>query len=500
MRINLAVSSVATTLLAAAAIAPQAARSADIPAPPLKAAAPGIVPVPATNWTGFYVNGGGGYGLWAADSRTSGGYLSATSGLPIPVDATTKTVGGKGWLGRAGGGFDYEFTPSFVAGVFGDFDFSDIRGTVHDAVVGLSGEIKQNWAWAGGARAGWLVTPDIMSFWTAGYTSAHFSSANMVAFSPGGASPVGVPSGYVLQPFTQSGWFLGGGVETSLGQGLFWRNEYRYAYYGDHAIQDLNVFSPNPTRRFNDVNFKPTVQTFTTQLVYKFGAGFGGPAYAASVPPPANWTGLYANGGIGYGLWTADVTSAPAPGGLATTRFAVPQQSGGKGWLGRVGGGYDHQFAPRFVAGVFADFDGSSLKGNVEDTLVAGTIKQTWSWAAGGRAGLVVTPHILGYVNGGYTNAHFSSATMNVPGCLCLPFSGTSTPDFTQNGWFVGGGTEYALAFLGSGFFWRNEYRYAQYGTQTLSDTVPGTTLILNNINFKPTVQTITTQLVYKFN
>src|SRR5437899_2922857 len=67
----------------------QAVLAADIPtkAPVLKA--PASV---ATNWTGFYLNGGGGYGLWSAESYTSGGY----SGIPtLPL---VQTQGGAGWV------------------------------------------------------------------------------------------------------------------------------------------------------------------------------------------------------------------------------------------------------------------------------------------------------------------------------------------------------------------------------------------------------------------
>jgi opacity protein-like surface antigen len=64
--------------------------------------------------------------------------------------------------------------------------------------------------------------------------------------------------------------------------------------------------------------------------------------------------------------------------------------------------------------------------------------------------------------------------------------AGLSTPEFTQNGWFVGGGTEYALTSFGRGLYWRNEYRYAHYGTQVLPDTIPGTGTAFNSVNFKP--------------
>jgi hypothetical protein len=72
-----------------------------------------------------------------------------------------------------------------------------------------------------------------------------------------------------------------------LGRGWFWRNEYRYARY-DRA--DLPVICANPAVCPGPPNFvpvgtvvsvasiQPSVQTFRTQLVYKF--GWGGPALA----------------------------------------------------------------------------------------------------------------------------------------------------------------------------------------------------------------------------
>ena len=38
---------------------------------------------------------------------------------------------------------------------------------------------------------------------------------------------------------------------------------------------------------------------------------------------------------------------------------------GGRGWLGRVGGGCDYQFWQKFVVGALADYDFASLKGNM---------------------------------------------------------------------------------------------------------------------------------------
>jgi outer membrane immunogenic protein len=471
----------------------QAASAADVPARPIfKAPPPAAV---ATNWSGFYLTGGAGYGLWASDTTTS-----ITPGSPAAPMIVPQRQGGRGWLGRVGGGFDYQFGPQIVAGVFADFDFSSIEGTLIDIAPGFVGEIKQTASWAAGGRAGWLITPQLLSYFNIGYTGARFSSVDMLS-AGGPFGPAGTPTGFGTQAFTRDGWFLGGGTETALdifGGGWFWRNEYRYAYYGSGSIPNLNVGSALPFPAFNSIYFKPTVQTVTTQVVYKFNAGSAGPAYAAAAPvlaAPANWSGFYLNAGGGYGLWAADTTATLVP---------IEQTQGGKGWLGRVGGGFDYQFNQRIVAGLFADFDFSRLKGSIQDQAFArsGDIRQTQSWSAGGRAGWLVTPAILSYVNAGYTNAEFSSVNLLrvFPFGLAGTASGFATPEFTTDGWFLGGGTEASLSLFGGGWFWRNEYRYARYETSSLPEVNLATGAAANAISFKPDVQTVTTQLVYKFN
>jgi outer membrane immunogenic protein len=482
---------------------PKIAVAADIPQPVSKAPAFVPAPPPVTNWTGFYVNGGGGYGFWAADSTTTA--LGTINNEPSDAILGKRIQGGKGWVARVGGGYDHQFGPRIVAGAFADFDFSSLKGSVSDTVISLSTDIKQKTSWAVGARGGFLVTPNILTYTNVGFSSARFSFGNMVAINTFGDTPVGVPTGYVTPAFTNNGWFLGGGTEVSVGNGIFWRTEYRSAYYGNKKIQDLNEFATNATPRFNDINFKPTVQTFTTQLVYKFGSDKAAAidAIAATSKTVVNWTGVYADAGLGYGLFAADQTSTPAGGPPFNT--IVSQRTAGKGWLGRVGGGFDYQFGTSMVAGVFADYDILSLKGSMEDLgwPLVGDIKQSSAWAAGGRLGFLVQPELLAYLDGGFTSTHFAAASLNVP--PIGPESPGSTPAFSSSGWFAGGGMEYSLtSVLGyqlptKGLFVRNEYRYAQYETKTVADTA-SLGFAYPNINFRPSVQTVTSSLVYKFN
>ena len=475
MRFRFAVIAAAIFSLGAA----QSAVAADMPAKVPIVKAPMAV---ATPWTGFYVNGGIGYGIWAADETI---VTPATGACFI---CETQVAGGKGWLGTIGAGYDYQFSPRIVAGLFGDASISSLKGTIQDrGGSGVAGDIKQTSSWTFGARAGWLVTPQTMSYLNGGYAGARFSGTNLAFVGPGVPSPISTPA------FTASGWFLGGGIETSVAPNWFLRTEYRYAYYSNKTITEIYAFP-------NNITFKPTVQTVTGQIVYKFNGGLPAPVYPAMPAMATNWTGFYANAGAGYGMWAAGSSEFFPATGLCSV--CTTENVGGKGWLGLIGAGYDRQFAPTWVAGVFGDYDISNLKGTLQDQFSAasGTIKQTSAWAAGGRLGWLPSPQTMTYVNGGYTGARFSGTdlvfvTNSAP-------TGESTPAFTTSGWFVGGGVETtfdALGMLGKGWFWRSDYRYASYSSKTVTEKfangVPD-----QNISFKPVVQTVTSSVIFKFN
>ncbi len=246
------------------------------------------------------------------------------------------------------------------------------------------------------------------------------------------------------------------------------------------------------------------------------------PAYKAPamVPPAYSWTGFYLNAGGGYGEWTADTQTIIAPGapGAGGCVACVDQLQSGRGWMATAGGGFDLQFGgptilgwtPQLLVGLMGDYNYSGIKGTIQDqfNFITGSITERSSWAVGGRVGLIVFPQFLTYTNAGYTNSHFSQANMVFSG-TGVP-TNSSTPAFNVGGWFLGGGTETTLApLLPAGWFLRSEYRYAYYGTKTLSDRCPGPTGvsaacgIVNpgpSINFHPTEQTLTTSLIYKFN
>jgi outer membrane immunogenic protein len=224
---------------------------------------------------------------------------------------------------------------------------------------------------------------------------------------------------------------------------------------------------------------------------------------APMMAPVYNWTGFYIFGGAGGGIFDADshaynnVTGAP---------FTINQRQGGDGWFGTVGAGYDWQFSSSWVGGIFADGQFGSLKGSIPGVFaglaVTGSEKLRDTWAAGGRLGYLVAPNVLSYVNGGYTQSYWSSSQLS-------PINGSagatvSTPSFSKQGWFVGGGVENNLNIFGisaPGWFMKTEYRAAYFGTKNLVETSIASGLpTIVSTTYKPFVQTISTSLVYRFN
>jgi outer membrane immunogenic protein len=204
------------------------------------------VPGP-TRWTGFYLAGGGGYGIWHAGTSS----LTPT-GAPIAGD----TQSGRGWFGTVNTGYDYQITSRLVAGVFGDFDFANIRGLFQDQSNGLTGTMTERNAWYAGLRGGWLITPQIMSYYDVGYTQSNFGGVNL-----GGVTTLGSQ--------TYSGWFVGTGLETALpflGNNWFGRIEYRYASY-----RNVNTSALLAGGAVADIiSFQPRIETLRTAIVYKF--------------------------------------------------------------------------------------------------------------------------------------------------------------------------------------------------------------------------------------
>ena len=244
--------------LAAVAAFSGSALAADLPARTYTKA-PMMEPMPS--WTGFYIFGGFGGGVW--DANTS--VVDTATGACVAC--TVQKQGGDGWYGTVGAGYDWQFGGDWVAGVFADGQFGSLKGSLVDQDNFATGWIKNKDSWAVGARIGYLVAPTVYSYVNGGYSGSNWSSSNLVDANSGALLNLHTNS------FTQNGWFIGGGVENKLalfiflGPNWFMKTEYRAAYYSNRALNELD---PTGALTPNTINFKPLVQTISTSLVYRF--------------------------------------------------------------------------------------------------------------------------------------------------------------------------------------------------------------------------------------
>src|ERR1700738_3253741 len=102
---NLTMKKLVLALTAIAAFS-GSALAADLPARTYSKAPPMIEPHPS--WTGFFIFGGAGGGVWDADSN-----IVTPAGVGITRD---QRLGGDGWFGTVGAGLDSEFYSSWGAG------------------------------------------------------------------------------------------------------------------------------------------------------------------------------------------------------------------------------------------------------------------------------------------------------------------------------------------------------------------------------------------------
>jgi outer membrane immunogenic protein len=226
-----------------------------------------VAPEPVINWTGFYIFGGAGGGVWDASNN-----VENAAGVARTI---SQRQGGDGFFGTVGAGYDWQFNSSWVAGIFADGQFGSLRGSITDNFSNLTGLEKLRDTWAVGARLGYLVAPNVYSYVNAGYTQSYWSGATLTPTS-GVASTATTPS------FNRGGFFVGGGFENNLNifginaPGWFVKTEYRAAYFDRATLTETAIATGLPTGNFD--TFKPLVQTISTSLVYRF--NWGGPVVA----------------------------------------------------------------------------------------------------------------------------------------------------------------------------------------------------------------------------
>lgn len=212
--------------------------------------------------------------------------------------------------------------------------------------------------------------------------------------------------------------------------------------------------------------------------------------YFKAPPPPApTWTGCYIDGGGGGGLMTSNQNLT---GAAASATIDV----GGQGWMGVAGGGCDYQLRVwnwDTVIGAFGDYDFMNFRGTASPGGNTGNMNENSAWAGGLRFGVLVSPNVLVYTDGGYTGTRLNSINF-------VPI-GITVPAQNYNGWFAGGGTETSLSWVMPGLFLRTEYRYSNFQSNNAAAFVTATGAASGSgLRSNLSTQSVFTELVWRFN
>ncbi|KAB2917803.1 MAG: porin family protein [Hyphomicrobiaceae bacterium] len=198
----------------------------------------------------------------------------------------------------------------------------------------------------------------------------------------------------------------------------------------------------------------------------------GGPALADGMPRGSlkdapvccampSWSGFYIGAGIGYGhLVTENNYYEPS----ATISSSSWKGEGGAGGLGSVVLGFDRQFREKYVAGLFVEYDWSSVEiSYTNNTLTSEeTFRLERSLNVGARAGFLLTPSTLLYATAGYSWAKGKSDRyFDIDPAGPSYYSGVTSVNF--NGPFVGLGME---TQLGRNLALHGEVRYTMFGEE----------------------------------
>jgi outer membrane immunogenic protein len=230
-------------------VLPFAASAADLPVKaPYRAAA---VEAPYT-WTGFYAGVNGGFG---GDKTT---YPFTIGPVVGSADLTSS-----GFFAGGQVGYNWQFAPTWVAGVETDIQWSDIQSKLDASAnfggLSLSAGTKLDYFGTVRGRVGYLVTPAALLYATGGWAYGQTTtSLNATA----GAVAINYSSSH-----NKSGWTGGGGLEYRLNNWASVKTEYLYMDLGTD-----NITSGRLLGFAASIDEKTTVHTFKVGLNVKFGA------------------------------------------------------------------------------------------------------------------------------------------------------------------------------------------------------------------------------------
>jgi outer membrane immunogenic protein len=218
---------------------------------PVKAPAP-LPAAPIPTWTGFYVGGNVG-GLWANSGSGAWSPLDPANFGVFPNAGTLERNGGGnvGVVGGVHGGYNWQFAPTWVAGIEADWSWADAKASFDQPWVTTANVVRpgaraslslnENWLATVRGRIGYLVTPATLVYFTGGvaWTKFDYAGSSRNDFPTNGTGPYLAQSQFSK---TLPGYVLGGGLEYAFSGHWSVRAEYLYYHFNNTDAAVSPVF------------------------------------------------------------------------------------------------------------------------------------------------------------------------------------------------------------------------------------------------------------------
>ncbi|MGL5166437.1 MAG: outer membrane protein [Afipia sp.] len=237
---------VAALAIAFVAVSPIASLASDVPVPTYTKAS---VIAPGYNWSGFYIGGDIG-GAFQRGSGTSNFFENGDIN-----NFQRQSAGGDSVIGGFHAGYNWQFAPSWVVGIEGDWQWSASRSSACRQTsisseacsdngfgfVTINGDTRS----IGTARARFGWTADrVMIYGTGGVAFSDVRASLGVSCLNGcGASSESIATA-ASSSTLKTGWVAGAGVEWMLSPNWIGRAEYLHADFGS-LLDILNLPSDN---------------------------------------------------------------------------------------------------------------------------------------------------------------------------------------------------------------------------------------------------------------
>ncbi|MCB1404883.1 MAG: outer membrane beta-barrel protein [Rhodobacteraceae bacterium] len=218
-----------------------------------------VTPPAAPSWAGFYA--GGSLGVGSANYDLGGRY---TNLAPVDIALNLPDLGGQGGLFALQGGYNFQLSSRWVAGVQLDATVTNIANDTSLSVaigantLNASYDLTVRSMYTLGGRIGYLTSPDTLVYGLLGVSRGNFEGSYAADIN-------GTPLVNGSYDFSLNGAAVGVGVETRLSDRTTLGLEYRYNHMERYSFYDGPALGGNL-----EVGFDTAVHTVRAMVNVHF--------------------------------------------------------------------------------------------------------------------------------------------------------------------------------------------------------------------------------------